>query len=365
MPNDMAADCPKGQSPEDARLQGLKDFYDKRFARDAYDLTAISEDESRLIRQLVDAALTWRAGAGDDSRLFTLIDFGCGEGRLHPLYEDISSRIKEDGWRLAVIAIDPARNGLDTYFAKCTEAGYRQCALGPDLGIPQLASDLAVRTLKKQNIEVVLVCADVEILARWPSVAQRVDVLISAGVICHILGSANRKTLLRSFQSAAASLFVSQPTTGDFPTLQSDFQDMRAARRRLLEALKRPGGDGGDPSRLQTRLAELDGQLGDALEEGEIYYSAGRVRNLGEKLPEYSSMKLPYFGTSVNQAKAAVESAGYPYAASVRAAFGNHWRWIATLASDYFEVAPLLRKPVDMGRQPGAEVQNWIKTEYK
>ena len=90
MHNHMATECPQEQSPEDTRLQGLKDFYDKRFEKDAYDLTAISENESRLIRLLVDAALTWRAGTGDENRLFTLIDFGCGDGRLHAIYEGIA-----------------------------------------------------------------------------------------------------------------------------------------------------------------------------------------------------------------------------------------------------------------------------------
>ena len=355
MHNHMATECPQEQSPEDTRLQGLKEFYDKRFEKDAYDLTAISENESRLIRLLVDAALTWRAGTGDENRLFTLIDFGCGDGRLHAIYEGIASLLKGDGWRLGVIAIDPARKGLETYFAKCAAAGYREGAPGPGPGLPQLGPDLAVRVLNKENLEVVFVCAAGEILGRWPSLARRADMLISAGVICHILGSANRNTLLCSFRSAAASLFLSQPTTGDFSTAQRDFQDMRAKRLRLLAALNRPRDDGGDLSQLQQSLAELDGRLGDALEEGEIYYQAGWVRNLGEKLPEYSGVKLPYFGTSVNQAKAAVERAGYPYAASVRAPFGHHGRWIATLASDYFEVAPLLHQPVQIRRQSAEE----------
>ena len=85
----------------------------------------------------------------------------------------------------------------------------------------------------------------------------------------------------------------------------------------------------------------MNEKLKDAQEDGEIYYSAGSVRRLADKLPEYKDLKIPYFGTTVELAKKAVKEDGYIFVTSTRAQFGCHKRWIATLASDLVEVEDL------------------------
>ena len=320
----------------------LNDFYDIRYEKDAYDLTKISDDESKYIRQLVNSICEKKLCNGVDDKVVTLLDYGCGDGRLHPLYEDISQKLLVDGFLLRVFAVDPSRKGLNVYMNKCIQSRYNLKLNNTDNKLFEIEESFNIHEMNNENIEICFICSDISILNRFNSLDNRVDLIVSAGVICHILGGDNRRSMLNAYKMASSSLFISQPTNEDFSSTQIKFQKMRDEKKFILDTVKGLQSYGDDSPLLKKELSVLNENLKDAQEDGEIYYSAGWVRRLSEKLPEYKDVKLPYFGTTVELAKKAVEEVGYKYVTSMRGAFGNHKRWIVTLASDLFEVTSIV-----------------------
>jgi SAM-dependent methyltransferase len=319
----------------------LTDFYDKRYEKDAYNLTCISDDESSHIKNMLYSIQKSKLSTNADKKIITLIDYGCGDGRLHPLYEEIAQEVLGEDFILKVIGIDPSQSALSIYREKCNQSGYK---VKSDNGVGKLweigeGSDNYI--IGKRNVEVCLFCADIGILNNLKALNWHMDFIVSAGVTCHVLGRDNRKNILNAFKMASSSLFLSQPTNEDFSSIQRNFHQMREEKKIIQKSIKDLSSSDGDVSLLQKKLLHLNENLKDAQEDGEIYYSAGWVRRLADKLPEYKDLKIPYFGTTVELAKRAVEEVGYKFVTSRRATFGCHKRWIVTLASDLFEVEDL------------------------
>ena len=62
----------------------LVEFFNRRFKENAYNLTKISDQEQEAIAYLVQQTL---ALENRSSETLWLIDYGCGDGRLQPLYD--------------------------------------------------------------------------------------------------------------------------------------------------------------------------------------------------------------------------------------------------------------------------------------
>ena len=78
--------------------------------------------------------------------------------------------------------------------------------------------------------------------------------------------------------------------------------------------------------------------LKDALVDGEIYYSAKRVRGFGEKVPDLQNHKIPYFSAPEAQAQQVIDYGAYGSTSVKHGAFGGHSRWMICLGSDSFSV---------------------------
>jgi hypothetical protein len=323
---------------ESAEITG---FYDARYANDAYGLAAISHKESTLIQGLIKESQHIRSMIAVDERRIILIDYGCGDGRLNTVYEKAALFLEQEGFCLQVFAIDPSRAGLDVYGQRLRDNSY------------DIVSENVIVIgqgeihYRRSTLTVTLVAGDQQLLKVLTLLIRRADVLVAAGVLCHLLGSNRRVELLLEFRSAAFSLFMSLPTKGDFSSVQAKFENLREERDLLNEAIKvRPPRDK-QTMELVARLQKIQNELGDAKESGEIYYRAGRVRNTAEKLPSYRDALIPYFATYPAEMSAALKDIGYIHVASASTPFANHQRWIASLASNLFPVSPLL---VDTGQ---------------
>ena len=78
--------------------------------------------------------------------------------------------------------------------------------------------------------------------------------------------------------------------------------------------------------------------LKDALVDGEIYYSAKRVRGFSEKVPDLQNHKIPYFSAPEAQAQQVIDYGAYGSTSVKHGAFGGHSRWMICLGSDSFSV---------------------------
>jgi hypothetical protein len=86
------------------------------------------------------------------------------------------------------------------------------------------------------------------------------------------------------------------------------------------------------------RLLAIEDILKDALVEGEIYYSASRVRGFGRKIPDLKDHKIPYFSATKLQAQQVIDYGGYNSTLVTHGAFGGHSRWMICLGSHEFSV---------------------------
>jgi hypothetical protein len=314
----------------------ITSFYDARYANDAYGLAAISYKESALIQGLIKESQLIRSMIAVDERRIILIDYGCGDGRLNTVYEKAALFLEQEGFCLQVFAIDPSRAGLDVYEKRLKDNSY------------DIVSENVIAVgqgeihFRRSSLIVTLVPGDQQLLKVLTLLIRKADVLVAAGVLCHLLGSDRRAELLLAFRSAAFSLFMSLPTKGDFSSVQAKFENLREERDLLNHAIKeRPHRDNHTIA-LEARLKAIQSQLGDAKESGEIYYRAGWVRNTAEKLPSYRDALIPFYATNPAEMSSALKDIGYLYAASASTPFANHQRWIASLASNLFPVALLL-----------------------
>ena len=326
-----------GHAFESADITG---FYDARYANDAYGLAAVSYKESNLIQGLIKESQHIRSMMAVDERRIILIDYGCGDGRLNTVYEKAALFLEQEGVFLQVFAIDPSRAGLDVYEKRLKDNSY------------DIMSDNVIAVgqgeihFRRSNLIVTLLAGDQQLLMILTLLIRKADVLVAAAVLCHLLGSDRRAALLLGFRSAAFSLFMSLPTKGDFSSVQAEFDNLREERDLLNDAIKvRPHLDK-HTIELEARLRAIQHQLGDAKESGEIYYRAGWVRNTAEKLPSYRDALIPFYATNTAAMSSVLKDLGYLYVASASTPFANHQRWIASLASNLFPVAPLL---VDTG----------------
>ncbi|MFZ1503197.1 MAG: hypothetical protein WAS50_08595, partial [Nitrospira sp.] len=271
-----------------------------------------------------------------DERRIILIDYGCGDGRLNTVYEKAALFLEQEGFCLQVFAIDPSRAGLDVYGQRLRDNSY------------DIVSEKVIRIgqgeihFRRSALTVTLVAGEQQLLKLLTLLIRRADLLVAAGVLCHILGSDRRAELLLDFRSAAFSLFMSLPTKGDFSSVQAEFENLREERDLLNDAIKILQHRDKHTINLEAKLQAIHNRLGDAKEPGEIYYRAGWVRNTGVKLPSFRDALIPFFGTSPAEISAAIKDIGYIHVASASTSFANHQRWIASLASNLFPVAPLL-----------------------
>ena len=114
---------------------------------------------------------------------------------------------------------------------------------------------------------------------------------------------------------------------------------MRERKLELLTSLESITLTPEQESSKRVELASVTNTLGGALAEGEIYYKARLVRDLGEKLPELGDLDIPFFGTDVAGATEMMQAGDFKYMDTYKGAFGRHKRWIIALASNLVPVS--------------------------
>jgi len=315
----------------------LAKYYNKRFKNDAYDLTKISDDETHSINYLLAQIHKNKKYGKSEDKVITIFDFGCGDGRLHPLYESIAHDLSKSNVKLRIIAVDSSEEALIIYHSRCLKSGYLRLIKNKkdSEGLYEKTDEILNYPVKKANIEVFFKNTDINGLLELQQAEISIDAIISAAVLCHILGPENRLNMLKIFFNTAEYLFISQPTLGDFSTIQERFSDLRKRKSEIQIALEEQTVSKAEQDRMISELSEINVELKDALSDGEIYYKAGWVRGMEKKLPELKDHEVPYFGSSIEDAKSLVETAGYKYCSTSRGTFGHHGRWIISLASKY------------------------------
>jgi UDP-N-acetylmuramoyl-tripeptide--D-alanyl-D-alanine ligase len=329
----------KEKSSLNNKIVKLSSFYNTCYKNDAYNLDIISVNESHAIKLLIKSILNDKITHLPEHKLITLIDYGCGNGRLFSLYENIALELAQHQFHLKILAIDSAKEGLIKYKNKCIDSGYKIAENSIDSEIysnlPPLESDL---------INYFFIIAELKNWEAFIPTHHPIDCIISSGVIQHTLGSENRKNMLETYSRISPNLFLSQPTKDDFPSSQRIYSIRRKKRNRLTKKLSVPSLEKDKSIQYEQELHLVNSKLGKALESGEIYYHAGWLRNLGKKLPEYKDTKIPYFTTSKERTRKALQNSGYKYISTRRGYFGKHKNWLITLASTSSNVSSFIDK---------------------
>ena len=311
----------------------LVEFFNRRFKENAYNLTKISNQEQQAIAYLVQQTL---APENRSSEALWLIDYGCGDGRLQPLYNLLAETYATTEFH--VLGVDFAVEALKAYRTHCIQADFEETKR--DLNVEGDSSHHQLPPLKRGNVTVHFLEGGVEALQnirRRPD--QKFEILVAAGVLCRVLGEDRRREMVEAFSQVAASAFVSMPTQDEFKSIQSEFNTLRTERLQLLSQIEDPNRNGiRSLESAQQRLSVIEEILKDALVDGEIYYSAKRVRGFGEKVPDLKNHKIPYFSATEAQAQQVIDYGAYGSTSVKHGAFGGHSRWMICLGSHSFSV---------------------------
>ena len=311
----------------------LVEFFNRRFKEDAYNLTKISEQEKAAVSFLVQQTLALKK---QQPGAMWLIDYGCGDGRLQPFYNLLAETFTSTEFH--ILGADFAVEALKAYRTQCLRDGFEDTKHAWEIkGLP---NDQRLASLKRGNINIHFLEGGVESLqAMICGPDQRFEILVAAGVLCRVLGDQCRREMLEAFSRVAASAFVSMPTQDEFKSLQIEFNALREERLQLLskiESLDKQ--DNPERDNARQRLLAIEDILKDALVEGEIYYSARRVRGFGGKIPDLKDHKIPYFSATKLQAQQVIDYGGYNSTLVTHGAFGGHSRWMICLGSHEFSV---------------------------
>jgi len=317
----------------------LVNFFNQRFKNNAYNLSKISDDEKHSIHYLFTHIVNKKAIINTHKECITIIDFGCGDGRLQPLYELISDEFPQQ--KIKIIAIDFSSEALIAYHKKCMDSGFSVLEKNENTDNihSQLYQQCDIKVnypIYKGNVEVYFKTSDIKGILDFQSTDYSIDCIIAAGVMCRILGSHNRSDMLKVFYDTADSLFLSQPDLGDFSSIQKQFSELRKRKKEIEIELSETIISQIEFNLLQLELSEIQAKLKDALADGEIYYKAGRVRDLDKTLPDFKDHQIPYYGASLKDAEKLIKTAGYQFYSTYQGAFGQHSRWIISLASKDF-----------------------------
>jgi UDP-N-acetylmuramoyl-tripeptide--D-alanyl-D-alanine ligase len=311
----------------------LVEFFNRRFKENAYNLTKISDQEQEAIAYLVQQTL---AIENRSSEALWLIDYGCGDGRLQPLYNLLAETYATTEFH--VLGVDFAIEALKAYRTHCIQDDFQETKR--DLNVEGDSSHHQLPPLKRGNVTVHFLEGGVEALQnirRRPD--QKFEILVAAGVLCRVLGEDRRREMVEAFSQVAASAFVSMPTQDEFKSIQSEFNTLRTERLQLLSQIEDPNRNGiRSLESAQQRLSVIEEILKDALVDGEIYYSAKRVRGFGEKVPDLKNHKIPYFSATEAQAQQVIDYGAYGSTSVKYGAFGGHSRWMICLGSHSFSV---------------------------
>ena len=323
----------KPQSQIDRDAPTLVEFFNRRFKEDAYNLTKISEQEKAAVSFLVQQTLALKK---QQPGALWLIDYGCGDGRLQPFYNLLAETFTSTEFH--ILGADFAVEALKAYRTQCLRDGFEDTKHAWEIkGLP---NDQRLASLKRGNINIHFLEGGVESLqAMICGPDQRFEILVAAGVLCRVLGDQCRREMLEAFSRVAASAFVSMPTQDEFKSLQIEFNALREERLQLLsqiESLDKQ--DNPERDNARQRLLAIEDILKDALVEGEIYYSARRVRGFGRKIPDLKDHKIPYFSATKLQAQQVIDYGGYNSTLVTHGAFGGHSRWMICLGSHEFSV---------------------------
>ncbi len=321
----------KSTQKEPTTTPTLVEFFNRRFKENAYNLTKISEQEKEAIGYLVQQTLA--LGTRTSNALW-LIDYGCGDGRLQPFYNLLAETFSAKEFH--ILGVDFAVEALRAYRTNCLQEGFEETNLALQAGGVSGHKQLA--PLKRDNITVHFLEGGIEALQKMVCPPdQRFEIVVAAGVLCRVLGDHCRREMIEAFSRVADSAFVSMPTQDEFKSIQSEFNELRRERSQLLAQIN-DRHNNLDHESAQLRLVAIKDILKDAHGEGEIYYSAKRVRGFGEKIPDLKDHKIPYFLATPAQAQEVMDYGAYSSTSVTHGAFGGHSRWMICLGSQSFSV---------------------------
>ncbi|MDG0991110.1 MAG: Mur ligase family protein [Luminiphilus sp.] len=311
----------------------LVEFFNRRFKEDAYNLTKISEQEREAIGYLVQQTLAQKYQYSD---ALWVIDYGCGDGRLQPLYNLLAETFSTTEFH--ILGVDFAVEALKIYRKQCLEDDFEET--GHTREIEGLSDHQRLGSLKRGNMNIHFLEGGVESLQSIICTPdQRFEVLVAAGVLCRVLGNHCRREMIEAFSRVADSAFVSMPTQDEFKSIQTEFNELREERLQLLSKIEGLQEQSTPELGIATqRLLVIEDILKDALVAGEIYYSARRVRGFGEKIPDLKDHKIPYFSATQLQAQEVIDFGDYTSTSVTDGAFGGHSRWMICLGSHKFSV---------------------------
>ncbi|NBO25076.1 MAG: hypothetical protein EBU93_07600, partial [Chlamydiae bacterium] len=190
-----------------SRDNGVCEFYDKRFSRDAYNLNTPTNDEEIVVMRFLDEITK-------NKNQITVLDYGCGDGRLFTVFNKFltlnpSSHIKLFACDISIEGLKKYQNNLLAQNFEILESENRDQKCEYDC--------FSVLRSAKKNLEVILVRAKPNHYEDVKSIGK-CDLSISIAVLQHILDRKNRGKFYdflrfiskNSFFTASKHNFLSQ-----------------------------------------------------------------------------------------------------------------------------------------------------------
>ena len=252
---------------------GENSMYNKRFG-----LNKVALREAELIEQSFKSVLGAIKKNNSAHKVLRILDFGCGDGRLFLLLEELSNRLIGKEFNIELVGYDPSKVGIDLLSETLLQDGFKKKS---DFNSSKK------RYFSKNNFSVTLVLGDVEegLEATKELIGPNIDLcLCMFGVIGHVPGRQRRINTLAALGellSPVGELLISICATKVFAKEMAAYEEIR---KQYKIHTKHNMGNSAKVRRAVLRLAK---------EEGDLYYcSNGGPNAIDNYVHLYSPQEL-------------------------------------------------------------------------
>jgi SAM-dependent methyltransferase len=217
---------------------GVTSIYRKRFGKRLF-----IPNEKKVITEAFNIA-----SKNSTHNKFKILDFGCGDGRLFNLLENLNKKLKSNINSLEIICYDPSLKGLELLKNTLIKKNYNL-----NYSIDEIKSSGYIKyKLSKNNINIVIIhgnaCDNLKQIKSL--IGSHIDLaVLMFGVLSHIIGKNNRINLLATIKT---SLNLNGVLVLNVPTKKHFIKDLYHYN--------------------YLRENHLTEELSSATEEGDIYY---------------------------------------------------------------------------------------------
>ncbi|MBL6664864.1 MAG: hypothetical protein ISQ34_03375 [Rickettsiales bacterium] len=250
----------KLSNEEEDKESNIANFYNKRFLLDSYNLDCYTADEYNFVVNSLGNLFAKK-------EQISVIDYGCGDGRSFKIFQDYLKNSPNK--KIKYYGCDISLFGLQKFKEHLIEIGFKD-----NTSNDRVASLLS----QDQRIEIKLLDVEKCSFKDVTSILPKSDILISLGMVSHILGKNNRTSFYK-FCSKISDIALHVVAFHDFEHHRKYYEDLRSQK---------------ESSTKKDKIKEINSILGDALEKNEFYYNAGEVRGYSQSSPEDKSLKIPF-----------------------------------------------------------------------